>query len=93
MKIGVQLMGQLRSILAGDQLELELPPAATVQHALQELAARCESARLQFVTELGEIRPSLLLVVNDDAIPARQASSIVLKDRDQLTILPPISGG
>ena len=93
MKIGLQLMGQLRGIFAGEILELELPPAANVQDALRELAARCESARLQFVNEQGEVRPSLLIVVNDDAIPARQASSIVLKDRDQLTILPPISGG
>lgn len=93
MIIDVQLMGQLRGMIAQDQLELELPDAATVQDAVRELAANEESARLQFLTEQGEIRPSLLLVINDHAIPARQASSIVLTDRDQLTILPPISGG
>lgn len=93
MKIEVELMGQLRGILAQDQLVFELPRAATVQNLLRELITRCESSRLQFLTEQGEIQPSLLLVINDQAIPTRQASSIVLTDGDHLTILPPISGG
>jgi len=93
MKIRVHLMGQLRGILQQDEAEIELPFAATVQDALVLIAARHESARLQFVTEQGEIRPSLLLVVNDAAIPARQAASIQLNEQDHLTILPPISGG
>jgi len=93
MKIDVQLMGQLRGTLAQDQLELDLPPAATVQDALQALTERCVSAKQQFLTEQGKLQPSLLLVVNDRAIPAQQTSSVVLRDGDQLTILPPISGG
>jgi len=93
MKIRVHLMGQLRGILQQDEAEFELPSAATVHDALVLIAARHESARLQFVTEQGEIRPSLLLVVNDAAIPARQAASIQLNEQDHLTILPPISGG
>lgn len=93
MKIRVYLMGQLRGILKKDEAEFELPSPATVHDALVMIAAHHESSRLQFVTELGEIRPSLLLVLNDAAIPVRQASMIELHDQDQLTILPPISGG
>ena len=93
MKIRVHLTGQLRGILKQDEEMFELPSAATVYDALVLIAACHESARLQFVTEQGEIRPSLLLVVNDAAIPARQAASIQLNEQDHLTILPPISGG
>jgi len=93
MKVRVQLLGQLRGILNPDQEEVELPSAATVQDALRWIAAGHESARLQLVTEQGELRPSLLLVVNDTAIPARQAATIQLNEQDQLTVLPPISGG
>jgi sulfur carrier protein ThiS len=93
MKIHVQMMGQLRGILRNDQEELELPSAATIHDAVLAIALRHESSRSQFVTEQGEIRPSLLLVVNDTAIPASQATKFVLHDQDQLSILPPISGG
>ncbi len=89
MKIEVQLMGQLRGSLAPDQLRLELPPAATIQDALHALVASSVSSKQQFLTEQGKLQPSLLLVVNDRAIPAQQASSIMLRDGDQLTICPP----
>jgi molybdopterin converting factor small subunit len=93
MKIRVQMMGQLRGIVRGEEEDFELPDEATVHDAVVAIAALHESSRTQFVTEQGNIRSSMLLVVNDSALPTSQATKFKLHDQDQLTILPPISGG
>ena len=45
------------------------------------------------MTEAGHARPSLLVVVNDSAVSAREAATTMLHSDDVVTLLPPIAGG
>jgi molybdopterin converting factor small subunit len=45
------------------------------------------------LNEAGQAQSSLLMVVNDAAVSAREAASLPLKDGDVVLLLPPIAGG
>lgn len=94
MRVHVQYSAQLRTALGRVAEEIELPDAATVRDLLAHLAAVCNrGAASHLVTEVGEPRLSLLVVVNDVAAPARMAASTKLRAGDVVALLPPISGG
>lgn len=93
MKVLVQYTAQLRAAIGRSEEYVDLPDAATLRDLLVQLAAACEAAGSHLVTEAGEPRPSLLVVLNNIATPAGGAASIALRAGDTVTLLTPIAGG
>lgn len=93
MKLRVQYLAQLRTIVGQSEEVVELPDAACLSELLSQLAATHDAARPHFVTETGQARPSLLIVVNESTVSAREATTTVLRSNDVVTLLPPIAGG
>ena len=93
MKLRVQYLAQLRAAVGRADEVVELPDGGTLADLLNQLANTHDAARSHFVTETGHARPSLLIVVNDGAVSAREAASTVLHSDDVVTLLPPIAGG
>jgi molybdopterin converting factor small subunit len=94
MKIRVQYTGQLRTAIGRSEDVVELPVASTLASLLGHLAERHRSdARSHFVTECGEARQCLLLVVNDEAKSPGDAATSVLQPDSIVVLLPPIAGG
>lgn len=93
MKLRVQYMSQLRTVVGRSEEAVELPDTARLSELLAHLAAAHSEARSHFVTETGQARPSLLIVVNESAVSAREAATTVLHSNDVVTLLPPIAGG
>lgn len=93
MKLRVQYMAQLRAVVGQSEEVVELPAAACLTELLVHLAVVHGEARSHFVTETGQARPSLLIVVNESAVSAREAATTVLHSNDVVTLLPPIAGG
>lgn len=93
MKLRVQYMAQLRAIVGQSEEVVELPDAACLTELLAHLAIVHGAARSHFVTETGQARPSLLIVVNEAAVSGREATTTVLHANDTVTLLPPIAGG
>jgi MoaE-MoaD fusion protein len=81
MTVRVRLFAMLRE-RAGDAVEIELPPGATVADALDELALRPELA------ELLRGLPVRMAVNREYADPG-----MPLGPEDELALIPPISGG
>ena len=86
-------MAQLRAAVGRAEEEVELPDGNSLVDLLNQLANTHSAARSHFVTETGHARPSLLIVVNDSAVSAREAASTALHSEDIVTLLPPIAGG
>jgi molybdopterin converting factor small subunit len=93
MKLRVKYSAQLRTALQRAEDSLELPDGSALDVLLTHLAQADEAARPHLVGSAGQLHASLLIVVNDDAIPARDAGSCRLKDGDTVLLLPPIAGG
>ena len=77
----VLLFAGLREAVGHKQLELELPPDATLAEAL----ARIEAA----YPGVAAYRDRLVLAVNAD----RAAPERILAEGDEIALLPPVSGG
>lgn len=74
------------------QIALEASPA-TVREALGLLWRMHEGLRDRVVNEQGQVRLHVNVFVNSDNIRQQQALDTLLKDGDEITILPSVSGG
>ena len=93
MKLRVQYMAQLRAAVGWAEEEVELAAGSSLDKLLHQLANAHVAARSHFVTETGQVRPSLLIIVNDATVAAREAATTVLHSEDVVALLPPIAGG
>ena len=93
MILRVQYMAQLRTVVGQSEEVIDLPEHSRLSDLLVHLAALHGVARSHLVTDAGQTRPSLLIVVNEAAVPARDAATTELHSNDVVTLLPPISGG
>ncbi len=93
MNLRVQYMAQLRAAVGRTEEAVELPEGNSLADLLNQLADTHSEARSHFVTETGQARPSLLMVVNDSAVSAREAATTALHSEDVVILLPPIAGG
>jgi len=82
-KITVEVLffGGARDAVGGNTVTLELDAPATVAEAFNQLLARFSA--------LGRFGNSLLIAVNQEYA----SKETVLKDKDELAIFPPVSGG
>lgn len=94
MKVQVRYTAQLRAVVGRSDEEVELPEGVTLRELLVHLARRSDrEAASHLVTEAEQVRPSLLVVVNDAAAPAGVAAATTLQAGDVVTLMPPIAGG
>jgi tRNA uracil 4-sulfurtransferase len=86
MKVRVRLFSILRERAGMGETELQLPPGATVARALVDLADRVPKLAPTLARQGGL---PLLLAVNRDYAK----HDTLLRDGDELALLPPVSGG
>ena len=93
MKIKVHLTGYLTDFAKGEaKVELSLPDGAVVGDALAQLWQRYVGLRDRVVTEQGQLRRHVLLVVGNDLID-RNNLTAPLSEGDEVSILPAVTGG
>jgi sulfur-carrier protein len=93
MKVRVQYTGQLRTAVGRSEEEIELPDAVTLHGLLQHLADRHQEMSPHLLAGSGRLQPSLLVVIDEAAVPVAMASIKHLKPGDVITLMPPIAGG
>jgi len=81
MKIKVKLFATFRDIVGAKEENIALPDGTTVQQLLENYIER--------FPQMAKFREHIILSVNRDyGAPGR-----VLKDGDEVSFLPPVSGG
>jgi sulfur carrier protein ThiS len=94
MRLTVVLNGPLTRVAGSDTLTIELPATATVADAVRRLAGDADSALAKRLVDDDELPDrSLLLFLNNTPVRAADAALTSVRDRDELLILAPISGG
>jgi MoaD family protein len=74
------------------QVRMDLP-AATVNSALQELWKVHVGLRDRVVNEQGQLRQHVNIFVNSENVRRLNSLATEIKDGDEITILPSVSGG
>jgi molybdopterin converting factor subunit 1 len=81
LRIKVKLFASFRDIVGTKEEDITLPDGTTVQQLLEKYIER--------FPQMAKFREHIILSVNKDyGAPAR-----VLKDGDEVSFLPPVSGG
>jgi MoaD family protein len=93
MKLLVRYSAQLRAAVGVAEEAIDLPEGASLETLLVHLAKRHADATSHLVTDAGEARRCLLVVVNDAALLPADAAATELHPGDVVTLLPPIAGG
>lgn len=81
MKVRVKLFASFRNIVGQKEEEVELEEGTTVKDLLEQYISR--------FPEMDRYRNHIILSVNKEYGP----SNLVLKDGDEVSFLPPVSGG
>jgi MoaD family protein len=81
MKIRVKLFASFRDIVGGKEEEVEITEGTTVQMLLDSYIER--------FPEMARYRDHIILSVNKEY----GAAGLELKDGDEVSFLPPVSGG
>jgi molybdopterin converting factor subunit 1 len=81
MKIRVKLFASFREIVGCKEEEIELDDGTTVEMLLDQYVER--------FPEMSRFRDHIILSVNKEYGPP----SLVLRDQDEVSFLPPVSGG
>jgi len=91
--VTVHVSGFLTDFTGGERMITLDGSVQTVDEALQRLWSRHVGLRDRVVTERGQVRPHVGIFVNADHIRHKQELATVVRDGDDITILPAISGG
>jgi sulfur-carrier protein len=92
MPVTVKIPAPLRP-LAGNQGEIAVENAGSVQAALEELSRRYPAIKDKLLDEKGALRRYVNLFKNDEDVRHAQGLATALKEGDRLTIVPAIAGG
>jgi adenylyltransferase/sulfurtransferase len=77
---------------AGKQADVQVK-GNTVGDALSDLTARHPDLRRHLYTEEGKLRSFVNVYLNDDDVRYLQKEATIIKDGDNISIVPSIAGG
>lgn len=93
MGVVVHIPGYLRQFTDGrDRVTLDATPA-TVGDALAAVWDAHPGVRDRIVTETGDLRPHVNVFVGDESIRYTGGLATPVSDREEISIIPAISGG
>jgi molybdopterin converting factor small subunit len=97
LEVHLRLYGIYRSAARSDDISVDLPAGdATVRTAISELLSRpnlCELKKLMLDAESVDPRPSTLILVSGREIGALAGLETMLKEDDEVSLLPIAHGG
>jgi len=91
MKVTVQLLGQARHLAESDQVTMNVPEGSSVDDLVPGLVPDASGRLLTVLVENQKLRRSVMAILNNETIDP--AARDLLQDGDELSLLPPMSGG
>jgi len=85
--------GPLREFTNGARLVTIATGAATAGAALEKLWAEHPGVRDRVLTEQGEVRPHVNVFVGEESIRFTGGLATPVRDGDEISIVPAVSGG
>lgn len=92
-KIRSRYLAFLREETKKVEEEFELPANSTVNEFINELLRRYEGLKKYLLDPRGGLRDGINIAVNGDVIRRSNYGSTILKDGDEVVVIPPVAGG
>jgi molybdopterin synthase sulfur carrier subunit len=89
--VRISIPPTLRKLCSGEDAVLVRP--GTLSDALNQLQERFHGIQERLCDENGEIRGSVLIIVNDEDVRFLAAKQTPLKSGDEVAIIPAFAGG
>ena len=95
MKVTVRLLATIRDFVGSSKETFELSQGSTVKTLLENMCIRYGEAFRNYIfdPETEVIPPYIKVLVNGRDIDFLNKLQTALKDRDEITIIPPAGGG
>ncbi|MEM0007096.1 MAG: MoaD/ThiS family protein [Candidatus Bathyarchaeia archaeon] len=94
MKVNIRFVGSFRNITSKGKVTLELSEGAQLKEALKRITEVFpKMERVLIDPELGDPRPNTLIIVNGREISVLKGLETVLKDGDEVVLVPVSHGG
>lgn len=91
MSVSVRIPTPLRKLTGGaDEVAVE---AANIGEMIENIEAACPGLKERLCDDAGEIRRFVNVYVNDEDVRFLDGRATVLKDGDEVSIVPAIAGG
>ena len=91
MKLTIQLLGQARQLATSERLEIDVPEGTTVDDLLPAVLGGADQRLATVLSHDQKLRRSVMAILRDETIDPAEAD--LLKEGDELSLLPPMSGG
>ena len=91
MHITVQFLGQARQLSHCDQAMVEAEEGSSIDDLIPILLADASAPLCRLLSDGPRLRRSVMAILHDETVDPSQGE--LLKDGDELSLLPPMSGG
>ena len=96
MKVRLRLYGVFRSAARSGDIQLDITSGSTVRAAIQQLVSETGFSELKHLLlerDSSDPRPNALIMVSGREINALRGLDTMLKENDELSLLPVAHGG
>ena len=91
MQITIQLLGQARQLSASDRMVVEIAEGASVDDLIPLLLTEASNPLRDLLSDDSRLRRSVMAILREETIDPSRGD--LLQDGDELSLLPPMSGG
>ena len=91
MQITIQLLGQARQLSASDRMAVEVAEGASVDDLIPLLLTEASNPLRDLLSDDSRLRRSVMAILREETIDPSRGD--LLQDGDELSLLPPMSGG
>ena len=91
MQITIQLLGQARQLSASDRMVVEVAEGASVDDLIPLLLNEASNPLRDLLSDDSRLRRSVMAILREETIDPSRGD--LLQDGDELSLLPPMSGG
>lgn len=92
-KVKTRYLAMLRDLVGLREEVVDVPEHSTLLDFLKKLAERHELLKKTLFDERGELREGFTVAHNASTVPRRELEVRMLREGDEVVVLPPISGG
>ena len=91
MQITIQLLGQARQLSASDRMVVEVAEGASVDDLIPLLLNEASNPLRDLLSDDSRLRRSVMAILREETVDPSRGD--LLQDGDELSLLPPMSGG